>query len=222
MTSFLENGFEIIDDFISAHWLQAILDEIERSDSMQNNTGVRHIHKKSPVIADYLGSREFQEKSHRILPTGAVLVRAILFNKTAESNWYVTWHQDKTVAVSQQFEAPDWRAWSVKEGSLHVQPPLSVLEQMVTIRVHLDATPKENACLKVIPDSHKLGLLTPEQINELVASKEVHYCEADKAAALIMRPHLLHASSKSIISSKRRVLHFEFSNWRLPEGVFWE
>ena len=109
MTSFLKNGFEIIDDFISAHWLQAILDEIERSDSMQNNTGVRHIHKKLPVIADYLGSREFQEKSHRILPTNAVLVRAILFNKTAESNWYVTWHQDKTVAVSQQFEAPGWR-----------------------------------------------------------------------------------------------------------------
>lgn len=52
MTSFLENGFEIIDDFISAHWLQAILDEIERSNSMQNNTGVRHIHKKSRVHLD--------------------------------------------------------------------------------------------------------------------------------------------------------------------------
>jgi len=55
-----------------------------------------------------------------------------------------------------------------------------------------------------------------------VAENEAHYCEANKAAALIMRPHLLHASSKSTVPGNRRVLHFEFSNWRLPDGVVWD
>jgi hypothetical protein len=219
---FLKNGFELIDDFISPFWLKTILSEIEQATSLNINSGVRYINKKLPIITDYLSSAEFQEQSQSFLPDGASLVRAILFNKSPESNWYVTWHQDKTVSVSTQFEAAGWHAWSVKEGTLHVQPPLEVLEEMVTIRVHLDATPKENACLKVIPDSHRLGLLSHEQISDIVTENEVHYCEAKSGAALIMRPHLLHASSKSTIASNRRVLHFEFSNWHLPSGVCWD
>jgi hypothetical protein len=219
---FLENGFELIDDFISQHWLRSILDEIELLANLNISGGVRHINKKSPIIADYLNSAEFQEKSKSFLPEGASLVRAILFNKSPVSNWYVAWHQDKTVSVSKQFEAEGWRAWSVKEGTLHVQPPLEVLEEMATIRIHLDPTPKENACLKVIPESHKLGLLSAEQIICVVAANEVHYCEANQGAALVMRPHLLHSSSKSTIASNRRVLHVEFSNWQLPSGVCWD
>jgi ectoine hydroxylase-related dioxygenase (phytanoyl-CoA dioxygenase family) len=219
---FLDKGFEIVNDFISPHWLKAIVSEIERSPDIKFNSGVRHFNKKLPVVADYLNSAEFQKKSRNFLPVGASLARAILFNKSPESNWYVTWHQDKTVSVSKQFEATGWRAWSVKDGSLHVQPPVEVLEEMVTIRIHLDATPKENACLKVIPASHKLGLLSPEQISDIVTKNEVYYCEANRGAALIMRPHLLHASSKSTIPGNRRVLHFEFSNWLLPDGISWE
>jgi ectoine hydroxylase-related dioxygenase (phytanoyl-CoA dioxygenase family) len=219
---FLEKGFAIVDDFISQHWLETIVSDIEQSANLKTNSGIRHLHKKLPIIADYLNSAEFQKKSQNFLPAGASLVRAILFNKSPESNWYVTWHQDKTVSVSKQFDTTGWRAWSVKEGTLHVQPPLEVLEEMVTIRVHLDATPKENACLKVIPGSHKLGLLSPAQISDIVAKNEAHYCEANKGAALIMRPHLLHASSKSIIPGKRRVLHFEFSHWQLPDDIYWD
>jgi ectoine hydroxylase-related dioxygenase (phytanoyl-CoA dioxygenase family) len=219
---FLENGFELVDNFISQHWLKMIVSEVEQSTNLSINSGVRHINKKLPTIADYLNSTEFQNKSQIFLPAGASLVRAILFNKSAAANWYVSWHQDKTVSVSKQFDAAGWRTWSVKDGSLHVQPPLKVLEGMITIRIHLDATPKENACLKVIPGSHKLGLLSSEQISDIVAANEVHYCEANQGAALIMRPHLLHASSKSIIPGNRRILHFEFSNWPLPDGIFWE
>lgn len=218
---FLDKGFEIVDDFISQHWLKMIVSDIEQSSNPNIGSGVRHINKKLPAVADYLSSADFQKKSEIFLPAGASLVRAILFNKSPESNWYVTWHQDKTVSVSKQFDAVGWRAWSVKDGSLHVQPPLEVLDEMVTIRVHLDATPKENACLKVIPDSHKLGLLSPEQINGIVTEDRIHYCEAKRGAALIMRPHLLHASSKSTIPGNRRVLHLEFSDWQLPDGIYW-
>jgi len=218
---FFENGCEIVKDFISENWLYTILREIETSEFSTEVSGVRNINKKLKSVAEYLNSTEFKEKASAFVPLNAQLVRAILFNKSPESNWFVTWHQDKTVSVSRKFEELGWVAWSVKEDILHVQPPLAVLESMVTIRVHLDSTPKENGCLKVIPNSHKLGILNPEQINEVVTSENVYFCEAEKCAALIMRPHLLHASSKSSEPNNRRVLHFEFSNWQLPSAVCW-
>ena len=218
---FFENGCEIVRDFISENWRSAILREIEASEVSTEVSGVRNINLKLKSVAEYLNSTEFKEKASSFVPVNAQLVRAILFNKSPESNWFVTWHQDKTVSVSSKFEKSGWGAWSVKENTLHVQPPLAVLESMVTIRVHLDSTPKENGCLKVIPNSHKLGILNSEQINEVVAFEKIHFCEAEKCAALVMRPHLLHASGKSSEPSNRRVLHFEFSNWQLPSAVCW-
>lgn len=218
---FFENGFEIIDNFISQDWLNAILKEIEESKLSTAVTGVRNINNKLASVAAYLHSDEFTNSANSLLPADAQMVRAILFNKSPASNWYVTWHQDKTVSVSSVFEEIGWHAWSIKENILHVQPPLAVLENMVTIRIHLDPTPKENGCLKVIPNSHKLGILTAENINQIVASEKIYHCAAQQCAALIMRPHLLHASSKSTQPSNRRVLHVEFSNWKLPHGVQW-
>jgi hypothetical protein len=221
IVQFFENGFEIVKDFISENWRHTILKEIENSDVSTELTGVRNINKKLKTVAEYLNSTEFREKALGFVPANAQLVRAILFNKSPESNWFVTWHQDKTVSVSRKFEELGWSAWSVKENILHVQPPLAVLEDMVTIRVHLDSTPKENGCLKVIPNSHKLGILSPELISEVVASENIYFCEAEKCTALIMRPHLLHASSKSSDPHNRRILHFEFSSWKLPSAVYW-
>ncbi len=218
---FFENGCEIVKSFISENWRSTILREIETSEVSTEVSGVRNINKKLKSVAEYLNSTDFKEKASPFVPVNAQLVRAILFNKSPESNWFVTWHQDKTVSVSSKFEESGWGAWSVKENTLHVQPPLAVLDSMVTIRVHLDSTPKENGCLKVIPNSHKLGILNSEKINEVVVSEKVYFCEAEKGAALIMRPHLLHASSKSSEPSNRRVLHFEFSNWQLPGAVCW-
>lgn len=218
---FFENGFEIVDGFISENWLGTILEEIDFSDVSTEVSGVRNINRKLKSIAEYIESNEFKERAKIFIPANAQLVRAILFNKSPESNWSVTWHQDKTVSVSSKFEEPGWRAWSIKDNALHVQPPLAVLDNMVTIRIHLDSTPKENGCLKVIPNSHKLGILSPEQIQKVVVSEQVYFCEAEKCAALIMRPHLLHASSKSAEPRNRRVLHFEFSNWQLPAAVCW-
>ena len=218
---FFENGCEIVDNFISEHWLKLILDEIAQAEFSTEVSGVRRINKKLSTVGQYLNSDEFTARAKAFMPDNAQLVRAIFFNKSPELNWYVTWHQDKTVSVSTRFEAAGWRAWSVKENALHVQPPLAVLESMVTIRVHLDATPKENGCLKVIPNSHQLGILSQAEINEVIEAEAPYFCEAEKCAALIMRPHLLHASSKSRLPSNRRVLHFEFSNWVLPNGVCW-
>jgi ectoine hydroxylase-related dioxygenase (phytanoyl-CoA dioxygenase family) len=220
-SNLLEAGFVITHSFISTEWIYNILRDIEQTALDLDVTGIRHIDEKLNSISAYLASAEFAENAKSYLTSKHQLVRAILFNKTPDTNWYVTWHQDRTVSVSEKFSDPDWKNWSVKEGVLHVQPPLAVLENMVTIRIHLDDTHRDNGCLKVISGSHRNGLLSQDQITEMVARDNVVYCKARAGDALIMRPHLLHASSKSIDPSHRRVLHLEFSNLVLPEGICW-
>src|SRR5262249_10398377 len=46
-------------------------------------------------------------------------VRAIFFDKTAESNWSVGWHQDRTIAVRARREFPGSGPWSIKAGVMH-------------------------------------------------------------------------------------------------------
>ncbi|HVV74000.1 MAG TPA: phytanoyl-CoA dioxygenase family protein [Verrucomicrobiae bacterium] len=77
-------------------------------------------------------------------------VRGIYFDKTADTNWLVTWHQDLTIAVRAKIEVAGFGSWSMKDGVPHVQPPVSLLEQMITVRLHLDDCDESNGALQVI------------------------------------------------------------------------
>lgn len=219
--SLAEQGFTLIPDFISAANYSAILAELQQLPLGDDAAGIRRIDKKIASIPAYLSCAEFSAQTQDLLPPGAQLVRAILFNKSPSANWSVSWHQDKTVALSRSFADPAWRAWSVKDDVLHAQPPQKLLEQMLTIRVHLDAASGDNGCLKVIPGSHRLGVLSHHQIQAAVAASSAVWCEAAPRTAMVMRPLLIHASSKSTAPAPRRVLHLEFSDWVLPAGVHW-
>ncbi len=109
----------------------------------------------------------------------------------------------------------------MKAGAWHVQPPLEVLDEMVTIRVHLDPATVANGCLKVIPGSHRIGLIDAGRVHEHVREDAAVYCESRLGGAVVMRPHILHASEKSVASDPRRILHFEYSSYTLPDGVAW-
>ncbi|MEW5250264.1 phytanoyl-CoA dioxygenase family protein [Microbulbifer sp. 2201CG32-9] len=149
------------------------------------------------------------------------VVRVILFDKTPEKNWLVTWHQDKTIAVSGKAEIPGWGPWTVKDGVHHVQPSLEILEDMLTFRIHLDDTNEKNGCLKVIPDSHRLGILSRDAQDQIVKESPEYICSARSGDLLIMRPYILHSSSKGINPSHRRILHVEYSGAMLPKGLRW-
>ncbi|UYY57540.1 hypothetical protein [Sphingomonas sp. S2-65] len=41
-------------------------------------------------------------------------VRAILFDKNADVNWGLAWHQDRTVAVRRRNEVPDFGPWAIR------------------------------------------------------------------------------------------------------------
>ncbi|MBB3166998.1 phytanoyl-CoA dioxygenase family protein [Simiduia aestuariiviva] len=217
----LEDGYELIDEFISKEQFNSINEEIESIAFPVRAGGIRNAEKKFASIHDLAVSETLITQAKNYLSGAAFLVRAILFNKTSENNWLVAWHQDRTVAVSRKFEKHEWGPWSVKDNVAHVQPPIDVLNQMVTFRIHLDDTNLKNGCLKVLPKSHQLGILDSSAIRSYVQNHEAVVCEAPAGSALAMRPHLLHSSSKAVTPSKRRVLHLEYSSFKLPSGVSW-
>jgi hypothetical protein len=95
-------------------------------------------------------------------------VRAILFDKTAATNWALGWHQDRTISVVERLDVTGFGPWTIKRGMPHVAPPFALLSRMVTLRVHLDDTPSTNAPLLIAPGSHRLGCVPVSDIDAAV------------------------------------------------------
>lgn len=199
--------------------LTALLDG-QRNSSKTRIGGVRNILRQSRQVTAFANSIP-REHIENLFGRSAFPVRAIFFDKTAESNWRVPWHQDLTIAVAARIETEGFGPWSVKEGVVHVQPPTEVLANMATLRLHLDNCGADNGPLRLIPGSHQHGELSADAINNLVASACAVTCEIPKGGALMMRPLLLHASSPARLPSHRRVLHLEYACEELPNGLNW-
>lgn len=219
--SFDELGFEVLEDLVAPDLVQTLLAELSQLKLEPLRGGIRRIELRVPQVGLLARSPNIMSVVRKYLPSQPEFVRAIYFDKSPDNNWFVTWHQDRTVAVSSQFDAEGWGPWSIKSGAWHVQPSIDVLREMVTIRIHLDDATVSNGCLKVIPGSHSLGILTNEQVQDKVHQEPALFCEVPAGGAVIMRPHILHASAKSVAPIPRRILHFEYSSYKLPEGVSW-
>jgi ectoine hydroxylase-related dioxygenase (phytanoyl-CoA dioxygenase family) len=155
------------------------------------------------------------------LPGKARLVRAIYFDKSPTVNWLVPWHQDLTIAVREKLDVPGYGPWSVKDGIPHVQPPTAVLEFMITLRIHLDDTDETNGALRVLPGTHRDGKLAAAEIATVREQVTEMICAATHGDAYLMRPLLLHASSRSTSDRHRRVLHFEYAGCELAGELAW-
>lgn len=156
------------------------------------------------------------------LPPGLVAVQCTYFEKSAARNWLVPVHQDLGIPVAQRVEHPQLHGWSQKEGVPHVNAPAEILERLVAVRLHIDACTAADGPLRVIPGSHQHGVLDePATAAWRQRAAEV-VCVAPRGSVLLMRPLLLHASSKGSGTSLRRVLHFLFGPRELPFGLRWQ
>ena len=156
-----------------------------------------------------------------VLGANAFATRGVLFDKTPEANWKVRWHQDKMIALRERRETAGFAAWSVKAGVPHAQPPVEVLEKMLSARLHLDDCLEENGPLRVLPGSHLRGILDEEAARDWKESGHAQSVPVPRGAVLLMRPLLLHASSAAIAPRHRRVLHLDFAAADLPNGLEW-
>jgi hypothetical protein len=174
-----------------------------------------------PVIRAFAESREALRLVEPVLGTRAFPVRGILFDKLEGANWKVPWHQDLSIAVREKHELAGFGPWSVKEGVPHVQPPVHVLESMLTLRLHLDDCFADNGPVRVLPGTHARGVLDSAAIE--AARREIPEVTTTmaKGGVLLMRPLLLHASSPATAPRHRRVVHIEYAAGHLPRPLLW-
>ena len=219
--AFARDGWQIFD----AGLCEAVLDELcdEFARLLAGGTGrsdsVRAVLEKSARVAAV--ADELLPCADRLLGESGRATKATLFDKTPDANWLVPWHQDLTVTVSEPIDDPDFTHWRQRDGVWHVQPPKTVLEKTVALRLHLDPCPPENGALRVIPRSHCGGVLSESEKERQVKEGCARVTPADRGAVLAMAPLLLHASSKAEVAGHRRVLHLEYSSAELPAPLRW-
>jgi hypothetical protein len=152
------------------------------------------------------------------LGVSAFCVRGILFDKTRASNWGVPWHQDLSIAVRERVEFPGFGPWSIKAGIQHAVAPASVLTRMVATRIHIDPCGPNDGPLRVVARTH-LAKLRDDAAH--AGTDDYTLCTAERGDVLLMRPLLLHASTKASSPSRRRVLHLEWASDPLPPPLRW-
>jgi len=209
-------GFDVVADVVCTERRAELTAEIERrlGDSPGDRDGFQ-----SHLVQTLARSPAVRALVEPVLGSAAFAYRATLFDKTGTTNWLVAWHQDLVVPVAEPRNAAGFGPWSQKRGTWFVQPPASLLATLLAVRVDLDGSDETNGGLRVLPGTHRLGVLTPDRVAELNATRTPVSCRVPSGGALRMRPLLLHASSKALRPAHRRIVHFEFAASPLPDGL---
>jgi ectoine hydroxylase-related dioxygenase (phytanoyl-CoA dioxygenase family) len=216
------NGFAIIKNSIDDQTIENLLSDLANLPINKRSKGIYGVRKLleiSPKIREFSESVIVRKIVEKYLGKDAKVIRAIYFDKTPKANWKVPWHQDLTISVCQRKETKDFTAWSLKDKVHHVQPPIEILERMLTLRFHLDDADETNGALKILPKTHKLGRLNATKISELKSNNTAALCKVKKGDCLLMKPLVLHSSSAGLSPKNRRVIHLEFSAGVLPNGL---
>jgi hypothetical protein len=203
---FQTHGYVLLEGVMDAQGLAHCLRQLSTMDLA--GAGTRNLLREA-WCADLARSLQAHPALAPLLPQGAQAVQCTYFEKSAQTNWLVPLHQDLSVPATACAHAAAASSASHKEGDVYVQPGASVLEHMVGVRLHLDPCGAEDGALRVVPGSHQHGVLAETAIAAVRAQTVL--CPAAPGDALVLRPLLLHASSKASGTSQRRVLHFLFS-----------
>jgi hypothetical protein len=218
-----EQGYSIIQQVYSEAEVRGIIEKIERADptgaDFRKTSDLFAIRRFLHVVAG-IGPLLFTPSLRNVIDSfgpGYFPVKSIYFDKPGGSNWFVAYHQDLTISVNKRVECEGYSGWTVKGDQFAVKPPVDVLENIFTIRIHLDDADENNGALRVVPRSHLQGVARPEPTD---FSME-RYCNVPSGGIMVMKPLLLHASGRSVASGNRRVIHIEFSNRHLPHELDW-
>lgn len=222
-----DKGYAIVDTVFTTKEIELIIHEIEKISTIESKSfrkskdlfAIRQFLKEIPSIASLLFNETIKNILEELLGGNYFVIKSIYFDKPEQSNWFVAYHQDLTISVNKKVAHEGFVNWTVKQNQFSVQPKVEILENIFTIRIHLDDTNEKNGALKVIPKSHNKGIVRLEDMD--FDSEEEKICCVPKGGIMIMKPLVFHASNKTINKSRRRVIHIEFSNLDLPMGIHW-
>lgn len=220
----LESGFSVVPNVFSAEEIEQILKAIDQADktseAFRKSTdffAIRCFLKEVPEAVPLIFNENIKAIVRDIFGDKYFVVKGIYFDKPEASNWFVSYHQDLTISVDRKINLPGYGSWTVKQDQFAVQPPLEILENIYTIRIHLDSTNEENGALKVVPKSHLNGIYSAGKRN----TESETSCNVTLGGVMIMKPLLLHSSGRTTNGKRRRVIHLEFCDSQLPDGINW-
>lgn len=179
--------------------------------------GSRNLLETVPAVAPLVTPPVLRDLLRSVLGPEAGLVRVLFFDKPPDRSWSLPWHRDRTIAVQRNdLPSPCFSKPTSKAGVPHVEAPVSILEAMLTLRVHVDPMTADNGPLHVLPGSHRI--LSDPADGE---PRELHCAAGD---VLAMRPLLSHSSTMSRPGNvlHRRIIHLEFAGCpALSDGYAW-
>jgi len=215
-----ESGFCLEESVLSESECELLTAALSCAFEGRGRAGARNLMRHTPVASIASDSRLLGIARRALGGGGAVPYRATLFEKSERASWLVAWHQDTALPLEARFESEEWGPWSRKAGVTYARAPAWALSRVVALRIHLDASTRENGPLKVIPGSHASGVLASEDVSAYARVRGHVECLVGRGGVLAMSPLLVHSSSKSRGGGPRRVLHLEYADaLELAPGV---
>lgn len=217
-----ENGFFTTGNIYSEVALKAIIQLIDDSSLVSTTTpvySIRYLLHEIPELIPILFNDPLKSLLKNLGGANYFLSKSIYFDKPASSNWFVSYHQDLSISVAEKHDAKGYKNWTIKRNQFGVQPPRKILESTIAIRIHLDDTDASNGALKVISGSHRAGVIRKE--NDPLDKKQEVICDVSAGSCMLMKPLLFHASNRSSVGTRRRVIHLEFCNQALDDRLVW-
>jgi len=210
------DGFERCEGLLSESKLAALEALLP---PLPSEVGVRLF--DNPELHDWIFNSAIGVAVRSVLGAAVLPVRAIFLDKSAEANWSLGWHQDRTIAVRSRADCHGFENWNSKGGVPHVEPPFCFIERMLTARIHLDPVGASNSPLLVAPGSHRLGRVREALISDAVERCGTMVCMANRGDVWLYRTAILHASEPSRSQARRRVLQIDFASTSLPAELDW-
>lgn len=211
LPQFSLSGFDVVPAVLDRSELAGIVETLGVETLDRSRAGARHL-MRHPIVVRLAHDRRLLSIARGFLGAEPIPFRVTLFDKSPQNNWLVVWHQDTALPLKQRHDVPGWGPWSVNAGIAYAHAPASALERVIALRLHIDDSYADNGPLRVLPDTHMLGVLTDEEIGRVSRDVPAIDCVVPAGGIVAMRPLLVHSSSKSETDLPRRVLHIEYAD----------
>lgn len=220
------NGYSVSNGIYSNHEISKMVEcieeylEKEHTNTSSNSLfSIRQLFIQIPRLKELVINDNFKALVRSVANQHCFITKAIFFSKPSDYNWFVSYHQDLSVNLNRQVTSKNYSKWIKRNGWYSAIPPEEVLKRTTTFRIHLDECNEASGALKVLVGTHKKGV---QRIKSLDRSKiEETVCSVKQGDLMIMKPLLFHASDKTTVPNKRRIIHIELCSKHLPDNLEW-